>query len=73
VVSGKGVPIIYHFEDLDKFIRAQMSSGPSQIIVQNVGKEIFKQALIDFYKQFKGDDEHLRLNNQFRFVTAVPS
>lgn len=73
VVSGNSVPIIYHFEDLENFVRAQMSSGPSQIVIQNVGKDTFKQALIDFYDQYKGDDGQLHLNNRFRFVTAVPS
>ena len=39
VVSGQSVPVTYHYEDMEKFIRVQMSSGPSQIVIGIVGEE----------------------------------
>ena len=72
VVSGGSVPVVYHQENIDQFCRAQFSTGPSQVVIQSVGEEKFKEALLDFYDQYKGEDGQLRLNNQFRFVTAIP-
>jgi len=73
VVSGESVPIVYHYEDLDKLTRAQMASGPSQNVISIVGEEKFKQGLAEFFDEYKGDDGQVRLNNLFRFVTAVPA
>ena len=73
VVGGKTVPITYHYEDVDKMIRNQLSTGPSQIVIGIVGQEKFKHAVAEFCDAHKGDDGHVRLNNRFRFVTAVPA
>lgn len=73
VVGGDSVPVTYHFSDPDEFVRKQLSSGPSQIVIGAVGEERFKQAMAAFFEQRKDDDGEVRMNNRFRFVTAVPA
>ena len=73
VVSGESVPVVFQYEDVEKFIRVQMSSGQGQIVVGIAGEEKFKQALAEFFDEYKGNDGQVRLNNLFRFVTAVPA
>lgn len=72
VVGGESVPIVYHFENAAELIRVQMSSGPTSIVVEKVGEDRFRQAMARFFDERRGDDGRLRLNNRFRFVTAVP-
>tara|TARA_B100000315_G_scaffold249789_1_gene281551 strand:+ start:337 stop:1122 length:786 start_codon:yes stop_codon:yes gene_type:complete len=72
VVSGESVPVVYHFESLEIFIRAQCASGANQIPLSTIGEKDFRQALMDFFEKHKGDDGKLSLNNMFRFVTATP-
>ncbi len=73
VVGGESVPMVYHYNDLEELIRVQHSTGPGQIILGIVGEETFKQGLVDFYEEYKSDDGKVRMNNLFRFVTAVPA
>jgi SAM-dependent methyltransferase len=73
VVSGESVPIVYHYDNLADLIRVQMSTGPSQIAIAVIGEEKLMEGLVEFYNEFKQDDGQLRMNNLFRFVTAVPA
>jgi SAM-dependent methyltransferase len=73
VVGGESVPMVYHYNDLEELVRVQHSTGPGQIVLGIVGEEKLKQGLAEFYDEYKAEDGRLRLNNLFRFVTAVPA
>ena len=73
VVSGESVPVVFHYENLEDFIRAQFSSGPSQNAIATIGAEAFRNAITEFFAEHQGGDGALRLNNTFRFVTTMPA
>ena len=72
VVSGESVPIVYHYKNLDMLNRAVLSAGNAQILANMVGVDKIKRALSEFYDEYKDKAGEVRLNNMFRFVTAVP-
>ena len=72
VISGEIVPVIFLYENLDKFVRHQFSTGANQTTITTFGANNFRDVISGFYKQYQGDDGVLRIHNQFRFVTAIP-
>ena len=72
VISGEIVPVIFSYENLDKFIRHQFSTGANQKTIASFGADNFRDVISEFYEEHQGNDGVLRIHNQFRFVTAIP-
>ena len=72
VISGEIVPVIFSYDNLDKFIRHQFSVGGNQKTIAYCGADKFRDVISEFYEEHQGDDGVLRIHNQFRFVTAIP-
>ena len=72
VISGEIVPITFYLEDLENLVRKQLSTAAGQNALATLGPDLYRNAINEFYEEHQGDDGVLRINNQFRFVTATP-
>ena len=72
VISGEIVPVIFTYENLDKFVLHQFSTGANQKFIASFGADKFRDVISEFHEEHQGDDGVLRIHNQFRFVTAIP-
>ena len=72
VIGGEIVPITFYFENLENLVRKQLSTAAGQNALATLGADLYRNAINEFYEEHQGDDGVLRINNQFRFVTATP-
>jgi SAM-dependent methyltransferase len=72
-VVGSGVADCpFEYSDLAAFWRASRSAGVMQGVMRAVGEERLRVAVLKAAEAYQRADGRVRLENRFRFVTAVP-
>jgi SAM-dependent methyltransferase len=72
-VSGGGHTIcVFEYPSFEVLWQANASAGPLQAALQSVGEDKLRNAIKDAIAPFVRDDGSIRMENQFRYVVAVP-
>jgi SAM-dependent methyltransferase len=72
VIGGGSTDAPCVYPDPETAWRGQSSGGPSQRVIQMVGEDIVRAALMPVCKKQRTPSGEVRFNNTFRFVTAIP-
>lgn len=72
VIGGGHTNAPFVYPDAETAWRGQNSGGPVQRVIQIVGEDALKTALMPIYEKQRTPSGEIRFNNAFRFVTAVP-
>jgi len=72
VVSSDEVDCPFEYTDLEIAYRGQRSAGPLQGAIRAVGEEKIRTAIMNALEPHQTDEGRVRLENRFRYVTAVP-
>ena len=74
LVGGGEVNLAFVYRDLDEFWTGMISGGPPQAIMDQVGEEKLKEAVLTAIAPFVTDTGEVRMeNNSFRYLVARPS
>jgi len=68
-VSEVDVPM--RFTDVDTFLKAAASGGPTQRAIEAIGEEAFNTAVLGAIEPFQTDDGGLLINNVYRYVMTA--
>jgi hypothetical protein len=71
VCGFREVDTVFEYPDVETFWRAQSSAGPIQAILQTVGEEELKRALLRAVRPFVLNDGKVRMKNRLSFVMAM--
>jgi len=71
VTASNIVDCPFEYPDLETHWRAQKSAGPLQAAIKTVGEMQLRAAMDDAIKPFQTSTGGVRLQNRFRFVTAI--
>jgi SAM-dependent methyltransferase len=72
VIGGGSTAAPFVYPDPETAWRGQKSAGPLQRVIQIVGEDVLKSALMSVYEKQRTPSGEVRFNNTFRFVTAIP-
>ena len=72
VIGGGHTDAPFVYPDTETAWRGQLSGGPIQRVIQIVGEDVLKTALMPIYEKQRTPSGEIRFNNTFRFITAIP-
>jgi hypothetical protein len=71
VCGFREVDVIFEYPDVETFWRAQSSAGPMQAILQTVGEDELKRALLRAVRPYVQEDGKVRMKNRLSFLMAM--
>lgn len=72
VRDGGTVRVTYEFPDLETFTRAAVAAGPSFPVLERVGEQAFKQALVTAFADAVTPGLGLRITSEVGWLAAGP-
>jgi SAM-dependent methyltransferase len=72
VIGGGSTDAPFIYPDPETAWLGLSSGGPSQRVIQMVGADAVREALMPVYEKQRTPSGEVRFNNTFRFVTAIP-
>jgi SAM-dependent methyltransferase len=71
VVESNEVDCPFEFKNIDIHWQAQRSGGPVQAAIRSVGEDQLRKAVDNAIKPYRKSNGSVRLENRFRYVTAI--
>ncbi|MFQ5923342.1 MAG: class I SAM-dependent methyltransferase [Anaerolineales bacterium] len=71
VVGSGEVQCEHDYSDVETFVRAAASGGPTQAAMQSVGAEKVKEALAEAVRPYQAGDGSIHMMSWFRYVVAA--
>ena len=72
VIGGNSTDTPFVYPNLEAAWRGQNSAGPIQRVIQTVGEDALKAALMPVYEKQRTSSGEVQFNNAFRFVMVIP-
>lgn len=73
VISNGEADCPFTYRDSETFWKANISAGPLQGVMEIVGEDELRTAVMESAEPYRTDDGGFRFENAFRYVTAKPS